>query len=374
MRIVGFLVAALSMVSVISCGQPSTKKSGDAEKELKKKRMAEFVEDLSRTIEADSSLIELEIPKETVDSVNYLLGVNYGLMLKGQNFFDEVSQIEDRQLMKGMADAFEAGQPANPYIQDSLWAEKFKVNPYEMNSLFNSYLSNREALGEDFIKENKETVDSVSYLLGVNYGVMLEGQGFFDEISQVNKNELMKGMADVFEAGMPERNSDDPYAPDTAWAENFRISPYEMNLLFNSYLSSRDAYKARLNELLGEKFLEENLKKDGVKETESGLQYILHAEGEGDKVGPMDTVVVNYVGNLIDGTEFDANNDVEFIANRVIKGWTEGLGLMGKGGKATLFIPGNLAYGERGVGSEIGPNSVLVFEVEVLDIKRNTNN
>ena len=78
---------------------------------------------------------------------------------------------------------------------------------------------------------------------------------------------------------------------------------------------------------------------------------------------------MNYKGTFINGKEFDANESAEFIANRVIKGWTEGLGLLGKGGKATLYIPGDLAYGERG-NRGIEPNSTLIFEVEVLDIKK----
>ena len=124
-----------------------------------------------------------------------------------------------------------------------------------------------------------------------------------------------------------------------------------------------------LNEMVGKKFLAENAKKAGVQVTESGLQYILHAEGEGDKVQPEDKVLVNYKGTLIDGTEFDANDSTEFVANQVIKGWTEGLGLLGKGGKATLYIPGELAYGKNAPrGSVIEPNSTLLFEVEVIDI------
>jgi FKBP-type peptidyl-prolyl cis-trans isomerase len=144
-----------------------------------------------------------------------------------------------------------------------------------------------------------------------------------------------------------------------------------MNDIINAYLAARHEYKAKLNEVVGKAFLAENAKASGVKVTESGLQYILHAEGEGAKVMPEDEVLVNYKGTLIDGTEFDANDGIEFKANQVIKGWTEGLGLMGKGGKATLFIPAELAYGENAPrGSVIEPNSTLIFEVEVVDIIR----
>ena len=208
-------------------------------------------------------------------------------------------------------------------------------------------------------------IDSVSYLLGVNYGLMFKGNGFFEELSDLNMSNFKKGLADAMEVGEPSM----PYGIDEEWAKKFDVSPYEMNKLFNEYLAARNAYKMALNEMVGQKFLAENAKKAGVQVTESGLQYVLHAEGEGDKVQPEDKVLVNYKGTLIDGTEFDANDSTEFVANQVIKGWTEGLGLLGKGGKATLYIPSELAYGKSAPrGSAIEPNSTLLFEVEVLEI------
>lgn len=219
---------------------------------------------------------------------------------------------------------------------------------------------------------SEEKMDSVSYLLGVNYGMMLKGQGFFDQTDDLDMNELKKGIEDAFVAGQPEQGPN-PYVRhvDSVWAAKFKVSPYEMNDIINAYLGARHEYKAKLNEVVGKTFLAENAKASGVKVTESGLQYILHAEGEGAKVMPEDEVVVNYKGTLIDGTEFDANDGMEFKANQVIKGWTEGLGLMGKGGKATLFIPAELAYGANAPrGSVIEPNSTLIFEVEVVDIIR----
>lgn len=207
-------------------------------------------------------------------------------------------------------------------------------------------------------------VDTISYLLGVNYGLMFKGNNFFEDFSEINMKQLKKGMQDAMKAGEPAN----PYGMDENWAKLFEVSPYEMNKIFNEYLANRRAYMLAFNKKVGEKFLEENAKNPDVKVTESGLQYILHAEGEDEKVKPEDTVLVNYKGTLIDGTEFDANDSTEFVANRVIKGWTEGLGLLGKGGKATLYIPSELAYGERGAGADIEPNSTLIFEVEVIDV------
>jgi FKBP-type peptidyl-prolyl cis-trans isomerase FklB len=122
----------------------------------------------------------------------------------------------------------------------------------------------------------------------------------------------------------------------------------------------------------GETFLAENAKRDEVNITDSGLQYEVLTEGEGDKPAASDTVRVHYHGTLINGTVFDSSVErgqpAEFPVNGVIAGWVEALQLMNKGSKWKLFIPYNLAYGERGAGGDIGPYSALVFEVELVDI------
>lgn len=206
-------------------------------------------------------------------------------------------------------------------------------------------------------------IDSVCYLLGANYGLMFKGNGFFEDMSEINVDQFMKGIEDAMVAGNPANQ----YGVDEEWAKKFKISPYDMNQILNGFLAERRAYKTAFNKVLGAKFLAENATKPGVEQTESGLQYIIHDSGDGETVQPTDRVLVNYKGTLIDGTEFDANDSTEFYANQVIKGWTEGLGLLAKGGKATFYIPSDLAYGERGART-IEPNSTLVFEVEVLDI------
>ncbi len=128
------------------------------------------------------------------------------------------------------------------------------------------------------------------------------------------------------------------------------------------------------NKKEGEAFLAANKKKKGVKTLPSGLQYKVITEGKGKMPKATDTVTVNYRGTLIDGTEFDSsykrNEPATFPVNGVIKGWTEALQLMKEGSKWELFIPADLAYGERGtMGGPIGPNAVLIFEVELLKIK-----
>jgi len=126
------------------------------------------------------------------------------------------------------------------------------------------------------------------------------------------------------------------------------------------------------NKVEGEKFLSENAKKEGVKVTESGLQYEVITLGDGAKPVATDKVKVHYRGTLLDGTEFDSSykrgQPVTFPLNAVIKGWTEGVQLMPVGSKFKFYIPSDLAYGERGAGAVITPNSTLTFEVELLDI------
>jgi FKBP-type peptidyl-prolyl cis-trans isomerase FklB len=127
------------------------------------------------------------------------------------------------------------------------------------------------------------------------------------------------------------------------------------------------------NKADGEKFLAENAKKDGVKSLPSGLQYKVITPGKGKTPKASDTVTVHYKGTLIDGTEFDSSykrgEPASFPVSGVIPGWIEALQLMKEGAKWQLFIPPNLAYGERGAGRDIGPNATLLFEVELISVK-----
>jgi len=125
---------------------------------------------------------------------------------------------------------------------------------------------------------------------------------------------------------------------------------------------------------LGQKFLDDNAKRSGVKTTASGLQYEIVKEGSGPKPLATDTVVVHYHGTTIEGKVFDSSVDrkepAKFPVNQVIPGWTEALQLMSVGSKWKLVIPAALGYGERGAGADIKPNSVLCFDVELLEIKK----
>lgn len=209
-------------------------------------------------------------------------------------------------------------------------------------------------------KPGKSLVDSVSYLLGVNFGAMIKGNNFGD----LNYGQLKKGINDFLKA------EGNPYSE--GFDDQFKIAPSSMGDIINGYLQQRQAWIGAQNKEKGEKFLAANKVKDGVVETESGLQYIIVEPGdESLKATVRDTVMVRYKGTTLDGEVFDevaAEADpVRLRMDRIIAGWTEGIQLVGKGGKVKLFIPANLAYGERG-NQGIEPNSTLIFDVEVCDV------
>ena len=202
-------------------------------------------------------------------------------------------------------------------------------------------------------------VDSVSYLIGVNFGSFLKGNNFAADLNELDMAQMKKGMQDFLKA------DGNPY--DVDFGAQFDIDPNKMGDILNGFISKKQTYKAALNLAKEKEFLAKNAKKENVDTTASGLQYTIIAEGAAEKVAPQDTVWVNYKGTLLDGTVFDENENTEFVANRVIRGWTEGLGLLGEGGKATFYIPADLAYGSRG-NRNIEPNSTLIFDVEVLKV------
>lgn len=151
----------------------------------------------------------------------------------------------------------------------------------------------------------------------------------------------------------------------------------EANRMINDYLKNLQAEMEAKARETGLKFLEENGKKEGVKTTASGLQYVVEQEGTGQQPGPEDEVTVHYTGKLLDGTVFDSSVDrgqpATFPLNRVIPGWTEGVQLMKVGAKYTFFVPSELAYGAQGVPGAIPPHSTLIFNVHLLSVKKKSN-
>ena len=207
---------------------------------------------------------------------------------------------------------------------------------------------------------SKAQIDSVSYLLGINFGSFLKGYDFGTDL---NYGEIVKGMKDFVAAKGDVRDAD--------FAKQFKVDPNAMNELFNSYLEKRRSGISMMNKQKGEKFLEANAKKDGIVTTDSGLQYKIIEPGNDVKPGPQDTVFVRYKGSLLDGTVFDEvaadAEPIRLTLNRVIPGWTEGMQLIGEGGKAVLYIPAELGYGEQG-NQAIAPNSALIFDVEMTKV------
>ncbi len=193
-------------------------------------------------------------------------------------------------------------------------------------------------------------IDSVSYSLGVNIGENLKTQ--FPDINLKNFELAIKNVLD---------NQKEP-----------KISGADAQKVIQNYFQKQQAKASESVIEEGKKFLTENSKKDGVITLESGLQYEIIKSGEGAKPTINDQVTTHYHGTLLDGTVFDSSVErgqpATFPVSGVIKGWTEALQLMTVGSKWKLFVPYDLAYGERGAGPKIGPYTTLIFEVELISI------
>ena len=204
---------------------------------------------------------------------------------------------------------------------------------------------------------SKGQIDTTSYLLGVNFGLVMTQNGFGD----LNMAQVEKGMKDAL-------NAKEGQPMDSAFVKQFKIDPSNMNMIITSFLQKRTAYEGALNKEKGDNFRKDFFVKNSADSTASGIVYLIQDSGSDVRAtDDRDTVKVNYRGTLIDGKEFDKNEGIEFPLNRVIRGWTEGMKLVGEGGKITLVIPANLAYGERGP-REIGTNSTLIFDVDLLEV------
>jgi len=159
---------------------------------------------------------------------------------------------------------------------------------------------------------------------------------------------------------------------DVLKGNDLKVEAAEAQQFFQEFSKAQSAKKFEKNKSEGETFLAENAKKEGVVVLPSGLQYKVITDGTGAKPAATDKVTVHYHGTLIDGTVFDSSVDrgtpASFPVNGVIKGWVEALQLMPTGSKWQLYIPSDLAYGERGAGGDIGPFATLIFDVELISI------
>ena len=207
--------------------------------------------------------------------------------------------------------------------------------------------------GEEKPPQLKDTKDKASYSFGLNFGMNFKRQNV-----DVNTDAFIAGFKDAISGRKPLLTDDEVR---------------ETMVAFQKEMQEKQTVAAKNNLAEGEKFLAENKTKRDVKTTASGLQYKVIKEGTGPQPKTTDTVTVNYRGTTIGGAEFDSSykrgEPATFPVTGVIKGWTEALTMMKVGSKYQLFIPANLAYGERGHPPVIGGNQTLIFEVELMEIK-----
>lgn len=193
-----------------------------------------------------------------------------------------------------------------------------------------------------------------SYIMGVQIGKQLKNQGLKD----IDADEVSQAIKDVL-------NDRDLAMSETEMQELLTAKQQQ--------LSAERAAKASEAKQAGEKFLGKNKSKPGVVTLDNGLQYRVLKAGSGTKPTATNSVVAHYSGTLIDGTEFDSSykrgQPATFPVNGVIQGWQQILPLMATGSTWEVYIPADLAYGERGAGGSIGPNETLIFKIELIDVK-----
>lgn len=210
--------------------------------------------------------------------------------------------------------------------------------------------------GEKKIELNDQKA-KVSYGIGMSLGTDFKAQGI-----EIDPDVMAQAIKDVTAGGKTRMTEEEVRKV---------ITDFQQELAAKQEAKAKEGGIKNLKD--GEAFLAENGKKAGVVTLPSGLQYKVEKKGTGKKPGPSDSVTVHYQGTLIDGKEFDSSykrgEPVSFPVGGVIPGWTEALQLMEEGSKWQLFIPSNLAYGERGAGEQIGPNSTLIFDVELLKVQ-----
>ncbi|MFW1953198.1 FKBP-type peptidyl-prolyl cis-trans isomerase [Acinetobacter beijerinckii] len=197
--------------------------------------------------------------------------------------------------------------------------------------------------------------------LGYSYGYLM-GKGSAETLKDLNIETFIQGLQEAV-------NGKAPSLTDEEIAKV--LNQYKKRLEAKQLVEFQEL--AQKNDQAGKSFLAENAKKSDITTTKSGLQYQVLQQGTGKSPKAMSTVKVNYEGRLLDGTVFDSsiarNHPVDFKLNQVIAGWTEGVQTMKEGGKSRFFIPSTLAYGEVGAGDAIGPNSTLIFDIELLEVK-----
>ena len=347
-------------------------------------KVAQFCNGIEKSLKKQS-------PSERVAIEGYRMGISMGQEIKSGYLFNDSTIPAKTDLI---VSAF----------HDQLNGNKAFTNAEEGMKLFQTIMGQSMQTGEP-ANLTPEQVDTVNMLLGIING---NGARKFMLGPDTTKKDIKVFVAE-FEKGLNNTEDNELYIKGLEIGSNmnqqFTRSEYlfndstielKLNLIrrgllenlkqeanvimtaeqatewLNKTMEAKAAEKNKDAAAKGEEFLAENAKREGVFVTESGLQYEVVTMGEGEKPTAESTVKVHYHGTLIDGTVFDSSvqrgEPIEFPLNGVIKGWTEGLQLMPVGSKFILYIPYQLAYGERGAGELIGPFEALIFEVELLEI------
>ena len=277
-----------------------------------------------------------ETKEFNVKDASYVMGYRIG-------FYNRVSgvTIQPKDFLEG--------------YNDALAKKDSKYTPEQANTLQVEFVNKlkkhqEEKPGEPF----SEDTSFASYFTGYNFGQEFSSRGL-----ELDKDALTEGI----ESSAPGKKC--KFSDDEA---------QEILLALEKKVAEGQNKKAEEEKKKGEAFLKENAKNPKVKTTASGLQYEVLTEGTGEKPKATDTVEVHYRGTLLNGEEFDSsykrNSTTSFPLNGVIAGWTEGLQLMPVGSKYRFYIPSNLAYGDRGAGAKIPGGATLIFDVELVSIKK----
>ena len=301
----------------------------------------------------------------TIIAKKDLIISNFKAYLEGNN--NTISPEDGMQYFQTlMGPSMQTGEPAN------LTAEQIdSINI--LLGVINGNGARKYILGKDttmkdikafttaFEKGMNEESDNALFIKGIEIGTNLRQQ--FGRSEYLFNDSTIEVKLNIIKRGLIENLTQEP---------NVIMTPNEASEWLNATMEAKAMARNKNLAAKGEAFLAENAKREEVTVTESGLQYEVITMGNGEKPTAENTVKVHYHGTLIDGTVFDSSvqrgEPIEFPLNGVIKGWTEGLQLMPIGSKFILYIPYQLAYGERGAGELIGPCEALIFEVELLDI------
>lgn len=303
-----------------------------------------------------------------IDTLSYCVGVNVGMSMR---FGMEGMDVDRDIVVNTMEDFYKNGSLEDPKVMEN----RQKMMEFQYGR-YMQYLHAKRM--QDMVKTDRPdtleplpalyddvfTRESVSEMIGLDFGAMAKGLN-----EKVDIKTLVMAIDDCQALESVEQ-------ADTL----LRLSEAQMRDFTQRYVAEqqRKAQEEREKALkenteLSAKWLEEVAKEEGVQKTESGLLYRIDRQGSEVKATKdEDVVLVHYEGKTRNGNIFDSsyerNEPISFGLNQVIKGWTEGMKLVGEGGQITLWIPSELAYGERGAGADIGPNEALTFKVELLEV------